>query len=329
MVDRMNQSLTVVLLSLSGLLFAQRPLLAEEYAPGVVVDAAALADYYRGDEEGFSEHGTIVLSVLKREVVAVSDPIVGDVVGPEVKFPFQQGSFPVALAYPVNVSQWASEIGDGVDLDEWSKRLSKMIPHPKATVVVYGGGVTPTAARAWWILKYLGVEDVRVFNGNAEEWANVEEAWVEKRQQEMLRCMQMPVPPRVEVRVQTAAQRRVTGDALRAKLSAGKEPKLIDARSEREYAAGCVPGAKRLEWSELVDAKSGKLLPAEALREKFASLGVDPKEPTISYCRTGGRASVTVLALAALGSERAANYYGSWSEWQTSGAAQQTKETGR
>lgn len=184
-------------------------------------------------------------------------------------------------------------------------------------VVLCGESLDPTVARAWWQLRYSGIEGATVLNGGWRAWQEINGPIEE--------------PPKYIVghgpglasvfKLEPQAPLLVEGNALRRRLAAGESPTLIDARSEREHAAGCLPGAKRLEWSELVDAPTGKLLPADKLRAKFQGVGIDPLEPTITYCRTGGRASVTVLALAALGSTEAANYYGGWTEWKASEAA--------
>jgi thiosulfate/3-mercaptopyruvate sulfurtransferase len=65
-----------------------------------------------------------------------------------------------------------------------------------------------------------------------------------------------------------------------------------------------------------MDAQHGTYLSAEALRRRFAELGVTPGTEVGAYCGSGVTAAHTVLALAAAGIP-AALYVGSWSEWIT------------
>jgi thiosulfate/3-mercaptopyruvate sulfurtransferase len=57
----------------------------------------------------------------------------------------------------------------------------------------------------------------------------------------------------------------------------------------------------------------GLFLPAGALRERFAGLGITPVTETPSYCGSGVTAAHEVLALR-LAAIEAALYVGSWSE---------------
>jgi thiosulfate/3-mercaptopyruvate sulfurtransferase len=77
--------------------------------------------------------------------------------------------------------------------------------------------------------------------------------------------------------------------------------------------AGHIPGAVSAPTSENLD-KEGRFLDAEALRSRFAALGVSGAVPVGVYCGSGVTAAHEVLALELAG-VRAALYAGSWSEW--------------
>jgi thiosulfate/3-mercaptopyruvate sulfurtransferase len=97
---------------------------------------------------------------------------------------------------------------------------------------------------------------------------------------------------------------------------------LFDVRAGERYrgehepvdpVAGHIPGAVNAPTLENV-RPDGTLLPADALRARFAALGVDGSAPVGAYCGSGVSAAQTVLALAVAGVP-AALYVGSWSNW--------------
>jgi thiosulfate/3-mercaptopyruvate sulfurtransferase len=99
---------------------------------------------------------------------------------------------------------------------------------------------------------------------------------------------------------------------------------LLDARTPERFrgeeepidpVVGRIPGARNAPLASMFDA-GGELLPPEALRDRFAALGVAEDAPVGAYCGSGVTAAVTVLALTVAGYD-AALYPGSWSEWIT------------
>ena len=106
---------------------------------------------------------------------------------------------------------------------------------------------------------------------------------------------------------------------------------LVDVRSPDEFSGkviappgmtetaqrgGHIPGAKSVPWSTAVAAdgtfKSADELQAIYLQQK----GVDPRKPTVAYCRIGERSSHTWFVLKyLLGIENVKNYDGSWTEY--------------
>ena len=60
----------------------------------------------------------------------------------------------------------------------------------------------------------------------------------------------------------------------------------------------------------------GRFLGNDALRERFAAVGVRGDVPVGAYCGSGVAASYEVLALELAG-YRGALYVGSWSDWVT------------
>jgi thiosulfate/3-mercaptopyruvate sulfurtransferase len=174
-------------------------------------------------------------------------------------------------------------------------------------VVVYDGGGNLAAARAWWLLRWAGVADVRLLDGALPAW----------------RAAGLPL--------ETAETQPVPGDVV---LRGGGLPVLdldevrayagvlLDARAAERYRgetepvdpkAGHIPGAVSLPTTATL-APDGTFLPAAALRELFAEAGAGDGVPVAAYCGSGVTAAHEIAALAIAGID-AALYVGSWSQW--------------
>jgi len=178
------------------------------------------------------------------------------------------------------------------------------------TVVVYDDLKNLSAARAWWLLRYAGVRDVRLLDGGLAAWtaAGLPLETGEPAPREpgsvSLRYGSLPV---------------LTIDDAAAYPGAGV---LLDARAGERYRgevepidprAGHIPGAVSAPTTENVDA-AGRFLPPEQLRARFAALGVEPGRGVAAYCGSGVTAAHEVAALALAGFD-AALFPGSWSQW--------------
>lgn len=176
------------------------------------------------------------------------------------------------------------------------------------TVVVYDGGGNLAAARAWWLLRYAGISDVRLLDGALPAWTSAGlplEAGDPRPPRPgtaTVRFGALPVLPLDEV---TAfAHTGVLLDARAAERYRG-ESEPIDPR------AGHIPGAVSAPTSENLDA-DGRFLPADRLRARFEGLGVTGTVAT--YCGSGVTASHEAVALTLAGFAPAL-YPGSWSQW--------------
>ena len=197
------------------------------------------------------------------------------------------------------------------DADSWAKRLGQLGIGAEMPVVVYGDDWRE-AARVWWILRYWGVKDARLLNGGWTAW----KADGGKVSQEAAS------PKPVAGIAGKTAERLATKEQVLGALQ-DKSAQIWDARSADEFAGaaggakrkGCIPGAAHLEWSDLVDARSQKLKPAADLAKLLTQAGIDPTKPVVTYCQSGGRASVAAFVVELMGGEKVKNYYRSWAEW--------------
>jgi thiosulfate/3-mercaptopyruvate sulfurtransferase len=219
----------------------------------------------------------------------------------------------VPAARWVDHAGWAKAFGHGGDAAGWGKRIGGLGVGRGTTVVVYDDNHAKDAARIWWVLRYWGVEDVRLLNGGWTGWA------AGKLPTETADPPAAPVPFEAKPR----PGRLATKEQLLNSLQGGGL-QIVDARSEKEFCgvekmankrAGAIPGAKQLEWIDLLDKDTRRFKPAADLRRLFAEAGIDLTRSTATHCQSGGRPAVMAFALELMGAREVSNYYPSWAEW--------------
>jgi len=219
----------------------------------------------------------------------------------------------IAGAIWVDHAAWAKGFGQGSDTAAWSNRIGALGISADKTVVIYDANQSKDAARIWWILKYWGVKDVRILNGGWKSWNSARLPVILKTNP--------PTP--VPFAATAQAGRFSDKQALLGSLK-DQSIQIIDARSEKEHCgqealnnprAGSIPGAKHLEWSELIDPQTDRFREAAQLKELFAKAGIELERPSATHCQSGGRASVMAFGMELMGAPKVANYYPGWSQW--------------
>jgi thiosulfate/3-mercaptopyruvate sulfurtransferase len=185
--------------------------------------------------------------------------------------------------------------------------------HNAAQVVVYDQRGIFSSARAWWMLRIFGLDDVAVLDGGLPKW----------------RAEHRPVTDKPSPAVQgnfTASFRPAMVRDISAMQSnlTQKSELVLDARSAGRFTgavpepragmkSGHIPGSVSLPFTELLE--NGAMLPPPRLREIFASLGVDGERKVVTSCGSGVTAAVITLGMAVAGLPEGALYDGSWAEW--------------
>lgn len=178
---------------------------------------------------------------------------------------------------------------------------------PGDTVIAYDGGGNLAAARAWWLMRWAGLDDVRLLDGALPAWISAGG--------ELATDDVHPTPGTVTL---------TPGHLPTVGLEAvGDFPGiLLDARAGERFRgeiepidpkAGHIPGAVSAPTASNL-APDGRFLPPDALSARFASLGADAQRPVAVYCGSGVTAAHEIAALAIVGID-ATLYPGSWSQW--------------
>jgi thiosulfate/3-mercaptopyruvate sulfurtransferase len=218
------------------------------------------------------------------------------------------GHIPGAIRLPT--AEWGKAVPDTPEA--WGKRLAQLGIKAETPVVVYGGADVRDAARAWWLIKYAGADDVRLLNGGFPAWQKT------GGMAETMENAARPIEPgKPAIRADRLAEKKDVLSILKDKSS-----QILDARSDAEFCGtagaakrtGHIPGATAIEWSELLTAEKTFKSPAE-LKQLFADRKIDLEKPAVTYCQSGGRAAVLAFGLELMGAKHVRTYYKSWSEW--------------
>lgn len=193
-----------------------------------------------------------------------------------------------------------------VDLQAAARRWGL---HDDSAVIIYDDVKGMAAARAWWLLRWAGLTNVRVLDGALPAWiaagnaleqgdvvVNPGTVVLEVGHLSVLMIEDAATLPQRGVLLDARAPERFRGD---------KEP--MDPR------AGHIPGAVNAPSADNLDT-DGLFLSAEALAARYRALGATPETSVGAYCGSGITAAHDVLALAIAGVD-AALFPGSWSAW--------------
>jgi thiosulfate/3-mercaptopyruvate sulfurtransferase len=193
------------------------------------------------------------------------------------------------------------------------------------TIVAYDDHWGLPSARLLWALHRYGERSVGMLNGGWDRWSeegrpvsatgsDAEEQLTEGRGPE--------APGRGQVDdFETHLDPDVAADYEWIKGEAGREGVvLLDTRSQAEFDQGHLPGAISWDWFNAVPAGSWECSRESGeLRSELATLGVDPSDEVVAYCRSGMRAAHTYVVLRNAGFAQVRLYDGSWQEWDQRG----------
>lgn len=267
-----------------------------DYAnPGILVDTAWLADH-------------------------LDDPEIRIVEVDEDTTAYEKGHIPNSLAWNWFDDLHAKPRRDYIDQAGMNRLLRRAGVDGSTTVILYGGNNNWFATYAYWLLRYLGFDNVKLLNGGRKRWELDSRELTTDLPEFEPTDWSIPNPVRSELRAMRDEVLASVGTVC-----------FVDVRSPEEYRGemmapahllqesamvpGHIPGAKNVPWSRAAN-EDGTFKSAEELRDLYRAAGVAEDGPVIAYCRIGERSAHTWLVLhELLGLSDVANYDGSWTEY--------------
>ncbi|PLS03552.1 sulfurtransferase [Neobacillus cucumis] len=195
------------------------------------------------------------------------------------------------------------------DINVFVKKLENAGIGNDIVVIAYDDGEGAFAARFWWLLQYLGHDNVFVLDGGFKGWLEAEFSLTDK----------IPTFKKADFRTNLRAELLATYEEVKDAVK--KQSKvLIDSREAKRYLgleepidkkAGHIPGALNKPWMEGFRGGQYLEIPEQFMRfSEFSST-----QPIIVYCGSGVTAAPNYLALKEAGYENVKLYVGSFSDW--------------
>lgn len=161
--------------------------------------------------------------------------------------------------------------------------------------VIYGDGSAPADATfVFWVLRYLGSNDVLVLDGGLNDW----------------RSKGLPLGSGPIIRKPTAYEPRIRRELLADYdyVKVGKA-QIVDARTFQEFAKKRIPGSISIDSAKVL--VGGRIKDSARLNDTFSGLRRD--KPVVVYSEDGLNASLVWFALQLMGYN--SSIY-TWNDWE-------------
>jgi thiosulfate/3-mercaptopyruvate sulfurtransferase len=197
------------------------------------------------------------------------------------------------------------------DLHLFTEKLSQAGIDESKKVVAYDDQGGTMAARLWWMLKYLGHDQVVILREGFSAW--------KAKGLPTSNDVVQPEPASFKVNIQP--EMLIGVEDVKRKISDDKVV-LIDARAQERYlglqedidpVAGHIPGAKNEFWKEALGT-DGAWITTEEQQVRLASYLKQQDKEVILYCGSGVTACANAVAFNEVGLKPKL-YMGSWSDW--------------
>jgi thiosulfate/3-mercaptopyruvate sulfurtransferase len=194
--------------------------------------------------------------------------------------------------------------------DDFAASLRRWGVSNHSSIVCYDQNNGAFAARMWWMMRWLGHEDVAVLNGGLDAWQSASLPLTDEP---------TDIASPGSFQPGRALTREVTAEELPSDnlilIDARDRPRFLGEVEPIDPIAGHIPGAICAPFSG--NLEEGRFRTPESLKARFESAGIARSANNVCYCGSGVTAAHNILAMLLAGYEEPALYPGSWSEWIT------------
>lgn len=198
--------------------------------------------------------------------------------------------------------------------DQWAQRLAALGVTRASRIVFYDDSAIKSAARAWFLARAHGLEQVAVLDGGLAKWV---------AEGHPVESGEVAAKPAAPITLPAPNGIRYKHDMLANLDSAAAQ--VLDARDAERFSGthqdavhglpgGHIPGACNLPFPLLFNDDGTYKSPAD-LRAVFASAGIDIAHPIITTCGSGVTGCVLLFGLQLAGAQDFSLYDGSWMDW--------------
>lgn len=182
-------------------------------------------------------------------------------------------------------------------------------------IVIYDREGIYSSARAWWLFKLMGFDNVAVLNGGLPKWKNAEYPMEKNHHNTSILG---------NFKATLQKQLIVDFDAV-LKINSKSKTVIIDARSSLRFKGlqaepreglrrGAIPNSINIPYTDVLNAH--QMRNASHLKSFFKSI-IDEDSKLIFSCGSGITACILALAFEIAGYKNYAVYDGSWTEYGT------------
>ena len=234
---------------------------------------------------------------------------------------YDTGHAPGAVGWNWKSDLETHVLRDVADKEGIESLLSQAGVDKNTTIVLSGDNNNWFAAYALWLLKYYGVQNVKLMNGGRKKWVAEGRPIVTDKPGHKTTSFKVSSPDN-KIRI------------LREEVLKSYDKKgvgLVDVRAPKEFSGellapenlpqegsqrgGHIPGAKNIPWGQAVN-EDGTFKSRAELEQLYVGQGITSDKDIIAYCRIGERSAHTWFVLThLLGYPNVRNYDGSWTEW--------------
>ena len=183
-----------------------------------------------------------------------------------------------------------------------------------SNIVIYDDGSNKYSCRVYWILDYLGAENLRILHKDMDKWKAARLPLTRNKTAVKAATFTPAINGAI---MATAAD--VKGCSGNCVVVDSRHVSEYDGTSEKPVSAGHIKGAINVEYKEFVDVK-GAFKSKDQLTALAEKNGITADKTIILYCATSVRSGIVFVALKEiLGYPNVKVYDGAYNEWKAAG----------